>query len=150
MNFYKYTTLFTALFVSIIDITSKNWAQHTLENNDILLFGSAQFTLKYNHGIAFSLPLTGTLQIIVTLFFLCYFLYWIHTQFQWKYALTSIGSGMVFGGAIGNMTERVTEQGVTDFIQVTSWSPVFNLADSFIFIGVCCILFFEWKYNTQQ
>ena len=56
-----------------------------------------------------------------------------------------IGYNMIAGGAIGNVIDRVAHGKVIDFIDVHykeyHW-PTFNIADSFIFIGV---LLFIWN-----
>lgn len=45
-----------------------------------------------------------------------------------------IGGGMLVGGALGNLVDRLTNDGVTDFIAVTSHWPPFNVAD----MGIVC------------
>jgi signal peptidase II len=52
--------------------------------------------------------------------------------------------GFVLGGAIGNLVDRVRFQHVIDFIDFRVW-PVFNLADSFITIGVCLFIYFSLR-----
>ncbi len=49
--------------------------------------------------------------------------------------LVRIGLGLVLGGAIGNLVDRMRLGYVVDFIDL-GWWPVFNLADSSIVIGV--------------
>lgn len=51
--------------------------------------------------------------------------------------------GLISGGALGNLADRLTAGTVTDFIEFsykTFHFAVFNLADSSVFIGVCWIL----------
>lgn len=48
--------------------------------------------------------------------------------------LVLLGGGMLVGGAIGNLVDRLTRDGVTDFIAVTTHWPPFNIAD----IGIVC------------
>jgi signal peptidase II len=52
--------------------------------------------------------------------------------------LASIGMGLVLGGAMGNLADRVRIGHVTDFIKVPHW-PAFNVADSGIVVGVSLI-----------
>lgn len=47
--------------------------------------------------------------------------------------------GLVLGGNIGNMIDRLAREYVTDFIEVGPW-PEFNIADSAVVIGVILIL----------
>ena len=48
--------------------------------------------------------------------------------------------GLLIGGSISNLVDRVRLGHVTDFIDL-SWWPAFNLADSFIVVGVAILLF---------
>ena len=47
--------------------------------------------------------------------------------------------GMLAGGALSNLVDRVRDGGVTDFLHIHHW-PIFNLADSFIVLGVVLLL----------
>lgn len=49
-----------------------------------------------------------------------------------------IGLGLVLGGALGNLVDRLRFGRVVDFLDFRVW-PVFNLADTAIFIGVCLL-----------
>lgn len=58
------------------------------------------------------------------------------------------GFSFVLGGALGNLLDRLREGAVTDFLDVVAIHyPVFNLADSFIFMGVILLLV---NYVTQH
>ena len=48
--------------------------------------------------------------------------------------------GLLIGGSVSNLVDRVRLGHVTDFIDFRWW-PAFNLADSFIVIGVAILLF---------
>ena len=71
----------------------------------------------------------------------------------------SSGYGMVLGGALGNLIDRVRFQSVTDFLQFHfyfipfdfPWKfyPAFNLADSAILVGVV-ILVFAWNAGKPE
>jgi signal peptidase II len=49
-------------------------------------------------------------------------------------------TGLVVGGAIGNLIDRVSSGSVTDFIKLPLW-PAFNVADSAITLGVLALLY---------
>ena len=55
-------------------------------------------------------------------------------------ASTAVGMGLILGGALGNLTDRLARgpRGVVDFIDFRVW-PVFNVADSAIVIGAIVI-----------
>lgn len=50
-----------------------------------------------------------------------------------------IPAGLLIGGAIGNLADRVRQGSVTDFIDLPLW-PTFNLADVAITAGVLALL----------
>jgi signal peptidase II len=49
-------------------------------------------------------------------------------------------TGMLLGGALGNVVDRVREGAVIDFLKLPHW-PAFNVADSAITIGVVVLFF---------
>ena len=91
-----------------------------------------------NRGIAFglldgrSVVLTvvtvGALALLVGYFAL-------HT----RRPLLWLATGLLLGGALGNLLDRIRDDAVTDFIDLPLW-PAFNLADAAITIGVLVLL----------
>jgi signal peptidase II len=66
--------------------------------------------------------------------------------------LVKVSLGMILGGSIGNLIDRIRFGAVTDFIDVGSW-PVFNLADSAIDIGVVLLIIyilFRMKKDSKE
>lgn len=103
-------------------------------------------TLAFNRGVSFSmfaslphdqLPyVLAGISAIASLFFI-YFM----QKNSTKWAI--IGFGLMLGGAVGNMIDRFRFGAVVDFIQVhyENWYfPAFNMADTFISVGVAFIL----------
>ena len=52
----------------------------------------------------------------------------------------SVGLGLILGGALGNLADRISLGKVVDFIDFGIW-PVFNIADSCITIGAVVLIF---------
>jgi signal peptidase II len=50
-----------------------------------------------------------------------------------------VALGLVIGGSVSNLVDRVRLGHVTDFLDLRWW-PAFNLADSFIVVGVAILL----------
>lgn len=85
-----------------------------------------------NPGIAFGIRLPGLLQtpLIIAALIL------IALAAQKAETLASrVGFGLLLGGALGNVVDRLRDGFVTDFFQVGGF-PIFNVADSCITIGV--------------
>jgi signal peptidase II len=60
-----------------------------------------------------------------------------------------VALGLQFGGAVGNLIDRLTIGYVTDFISVGNF-PVFNIADSAISIGVAVLILGMWIMERKQ
>ena len=70
-----------------------------------------------------------------------------------KSTMLEIALALVFGGAAGNMWDRLYRGTVTDFLQFffgTYEFPSFNAADSAITIGACLLLLDLWQTRTKQ
>lgn len=151
--------LLLALLVALaLDGATKLWAEQTLEPyQPISVFGDTfRFTLGYNTGIAFGMfangghwPLTVTGIIIVLLF--VWFTRALYTGQFSGWAAWPIG--MLLGGAIGNFVDRLGDGRVTDFLDVglgTARWPTFNLADSFIMIGVGVLMLLSFQSADEE
>jgi signal peptidase II len=96
-----------------------------------------------NRGAAFSLLQDSQLLFLavsaVALVTIAYFYRSLHGRNLWLYAIL----GLVLGGTLGNLTDRVRQQYVTDFVSVgignLRW-PTFNIADSSIVVGILSII----------
>jgi signal peptidase II len=56
-----------------------------------------------------------------------------------RHPVLPVALGLVIGGSVSNLADRVRLGFVTDFLDFRYW-PAFNLADSFIVIGVGILL----------
>jgi signal peptidase II len=64
----------------------------------------------------------------------------------------SVGLGMVLGGALSNLGDRVLRSlpvhgAVVDFIRAVNWWPVFNVADAAIVVGVVLVVL-TWRLRA--
>jgi signal peptidase II len=92
-----------------------------------------------NEGVAFGIEAGGQTLVIVLIAFalLALVLYFVrHTQKP----LMWLPVGLLLGGAIGNIIDRVHEGAVTDFIKLPAW-PAFNVADVAITFGVLTLVY---------
>lgn len=116
--------------------------------------GFFKFRLHYNPYIAFSIELSFFWQMFMTVIATAVFgVMAIASDFKNK-KFYSWGVWLMIGGMIGNFIDRVFNGGigVIDFLSFTFFGKdfaTFNLADSFLVIGVCCVvidlLFFDKK-----
>ena len=103
--------------------------------------GAFRITYTTNTGGAFGiLGNQGFLIVITTLLGIAAIL--LYSRYPlFNRMLAQIALGLLLGGAVGNLLDRIFREKVTDFIDVGAW-PVFNLADTAITVGV--ILFFYY------
>jgi signal peptidase II len=92
-----------------------------------------------NTGVAFGLlDSGGVLVTVVTLAALvaliAFFVVNRHRRLAW------LPTGLLIGGALGNMADRLRGDGVTDFVKLPAW-PAFNVADVCITVGVVALVF---------
>ncbi len=132
----------------ILDWLTKQWAEQTLQLHQPMPFIGQffRFTLGHNTGVAFGLfaqggpwPLVVTGLIIVGL--AVWFANALHTGEFPRSASWLVG--LILGGAVGNFSDRLLDGRVTDFLDVglgqARW-PTFNLADSFIMMGLVTLM----------
>jgi len=99
----------------------------------------AAFGLGQNLSIVFTI-----LSIIVSVAIIIYF-----PQIPQKDWPLRVALGFQFGGALGNLVDRLTLGYVTDFISVGKFA-VFNVADSSVSIGAAVLIIGMWIMERQQ
>jgi len=91
-----------------------------------------------NEGIAFGLLQNGgPLVLAITAVSLVLVVGWFATAP--RRPMLWLGVGLLLGGALGNLLDRLRASAVTDFIDPPLW-PAFNLADVAITLGVVAIV----------
>ena len=131
----------TALVIVVLDQTTKVLAETYLVSGSIPVIGDLlRFTLAYNKGAAFSLGFGATwiLTLISSIAIVALLVYGPKVKtMDW-----ALIAGFVLGGATGNWIDRMFRQPelfnghVVDFLQIPFNFPIFNLADTFLVIGV--------------
>ena len=92
-----------------------------------------------NRGVAFGLAGdVSPLVIAIALLFLVALLAFLSLR-RGADPLVWLPAGLLVGGALGNLADRVRDEAVTDFIDFPAW-PTFNLADVAIVIGVLLLV----------
>ncbi|MEI8022565.1 MAG: signal peptidase II [Actinomycetota bacterium] len=125
--------------VIVVDQLTKHWSLTALNaSKTIKIFWTLQLNLVFNSGMAFSQGqgvgrVIGVLAIGVVIGLLM-------SLRKPMSLLTTIGTGLLVGGACGNILDRMfrgsgwMSGAVVDFIDL-QWFPVFNVADSAVTIG---------------
>ena len=92
-----------------------------------------------NSGIAFGLFASATPIVIVLTGIAVAWMLGFFARSGARHPILPVSLGLVIGGSVSNLVDRVRLGHVTDFIDVSRW-PAFNLADSFIVVGVAILL----------
>jgi signal peptidase II len=129
-----------AALTYLLDQATKVWAQRSLdEGNPQQVIGDLlQFHLTHNPGAAFSMGTGYT--VVLTLIALTVIVVCIRLARRLGSTGWAIALGLLLGGALGNVTDRIFRDPapfrghVVDFIELPHW-PVFNLADTAICVA---------------
>ncbi len=108
------------------------------------IFSFLGFELTQNSQLAFGLPLPRIWIILFSLLAIIFLGNLFVKNVQKKSKIGAFAFALVFGGAFGNLFERVFLSEVTDFIRLAI-IPNFNLADAALSIGVVLLIVFHQK-----
>lgn len=146
----------TSLITLLADQISKWWFIYELRlpDREIILLPFFKLVMVWNYGVSFGMfadkaesqkwLLSGLALAIIAVL-----LYWLKSA---ENKLVALAVGLVAGGAIGNVIDRMRFGAVADFFYLhyeDFYWPAFNIADSAIFIGVV-LLCWESMVNGSQ
>lgn len=135
-----------AIAVAVLDQFTKALIESNLAiGESILDIGFFRFTRIYNTGASFGIFQGHNVLFAVINFIglavILSLVFFNRRRFPLlDLKLVIISLGLIAGGIIGNLTDRLTSGQVTDFIDFSFW-PAFNLADSAIVIGAIILCF---------
>lgn len=152
--------LFIASLIIALDQWSKIYVFSILENLEYPAIKVTSFfnlVMVRNYGVSFGMfnglehgrIILSLLAIIIVLILMI----WLYKNNRKS---VTLALGLVIGGAVGNIIDRVFVGSVADFLDF-HWSgyhwPAFNVADSAVFIGVVILIidsFFEEKGEKHE
>lgn len=147
--------LFSAILALVLDQASKFWLVSLLqpEHKEIALLPFFKLVMWWNKGISFGMfaqheTSAKWVLIAIALAILAFLFRWL---LQAENQLVGLGIGLVMGGAIGNVIDRLHWGAVADFFYFyyKDWYwPAFNVADSTIFIGVVLLCWDGFKHKS--
>jgi len=147
-NKMAFAWLLMSALIVVLDLWTKGIATESLTlYRPVELTSWLNMTLAHNYGAAFSFLsdaggwqrwlFTGLASVVTVVLII-----WL-VRLPPEDKLTSAALGLVIGGAVGNLVDRINNGYVVDFIDVyyRNWHwPAFNLADSAITGGVILLL----------
>jgi signal peptidase II len=129
------------MLVLALDQLTKHLVQHSIAPGEQVRFlPGVQLVNTRNHGVAFGLEASSRLIVTILvglalLALLVYFATHVSRPLVW------LPTGLLLGGALGNLLDRVRSGSVVDFVKLPLGWPPFNLADASIVLGVALLLF---------
>ncbi len=140
------------ILVVVVDQATKAAAIEVLgDGSGVLIPGIMNLVHVENTGAAFSMGEGGgVLFIIIALAFLvgsC-LLVWHENELPLGVVFSV---GLVAGGGLGNMIDRIMNGSVTDFLSTAFINfPVFNFADICVTVGVVCAIVGYWVWDSRR
>lgn len=133
------------ILVILVDFFSKYMVSKLMTVNETINLIDNFFRITYvkNTGAAFSIFSNNTiLVIIISVVIIGFLLFYIYKN-KGNNKLENVSYAFILGGAISNLIDRLVYGYVIDFLdfEILSYNaPIFNLADTFIVIGVILFL----------
>jgi signal peptidase II len=127
------------LVVLVLDQVAKEIVtRHIVLGEQVDVLGPLKLTLSHNEGVAFGLADGGGIGLIAVTLIALGVVLWLFSRDPTRPGMW-VATGLLAGGAIGNLIDRIRHGHVTDFIELPHWPP-FNLADCGITCGVVILL----------
>ena len=132
-------TALTTAIVIVVDQVTKKLARDGIQPGDEdPIFPALKLVNVRNEGVAFGIDAGGKTLVValIALALLALVLYFARhtaTPMIW------LPTGLLIGGALGNIVDRIRDGAVTDFLKIPAW-PAFNVADIAITLGVLALV----------
>ena len=139
-----------ALLTLLVDQASKALVSSWLPEGQSLPVVPHFFHLTYirNPGAAFGLFAHQTTFFILATLAVIVLVLVLAGRIPDRRRLLKSGMGLILGGALGNLIDRLRTGLVVDFLDFKFW-PVFNLADCAIVIGACLLIWEVWRSGRE-
>ncbi len=144
--------------ILVLDQTSKLLVQHFLPFREerIIIDGFFRFVHWGNTGAAFSFFQDSNTALTVVGILAVFILYMNRAIFGAHHLLGQIALGLMLGGILGNLIDRLRVQHVIDFLYFYTHQrgggevgfPAFNVADTAICTGVGLLLLLSWRKDS--
>jgi len=143
---------------AVASIASAVFTDRFLMDRIPVIGSFAGFELSYNSGIAFGIQLPPIVQevligialVLVAIIAVRHIQKAVSCPSERRTGragqLSAVSFGLILGGGIANVIDRIPDGLVTDFIQMGTF-PTFNIADSCITVGAALLLWESWRHR---
>ncbi|MFL5955151.1 MAG: signal peptidase II [Gaiellaceae bacterium] len=129
-----------ALAAVVADQVTKHVVTRTLALDDsVHVIGPLSIHHVQNSGIAFGLFASATAVVTIVTAGAVIWMLTFFARSGSRHPVLPAALGLLIGGSVSNLVDRIRLHHVTDFIDI-KWWPAFNLADTFIVVGVGILL----------
>jgi signal peptidase II len=125
-----------ALFAD--QLTKQIIASTLAVNEKVDIVGPFSIRRVENSGIAFGFFSSRTTVVIAVTTIAVAWMLWFFARSAKRHPVLPVALGLVLGGSLANLLDRIRLGRVTDFLDLEAW-PAFNLADTFIVVGVAVL-----------
>ena len=143
----KYALIFSvALSVALLDQFAKFFVTHNFKLHESvpIIKNILRITYIINTGSAFGLfQGFNLIFILFSIVVIIAIFYYMAKKIENKKIL-QFAVGLLLGGTLGNLIDRILHGAVIDFIDFRIW-PVFNVADSAVTISIILLVIILWK-----
>ncbi|MBD3251477.1 hypothetical protein GF380_03410 [Candidatus Uhrbacteria bacterium] len=139
-----------AAIVFIDQWTKQHFAANGPDFQQPIIPGFLDLIYHENHGIVANVPLPNILTISLTIIVMIAVLYGMHrSSGDRRRIIEVIALAELFGGAMGNLIDRMTQGYVFDWILLFNRSAI-NIADIAIIEGAFVYILWRWFIKTQE
>ncbi len=146
-------TIIAAVLIIVADQVSKWLIVSNMDLGDSVnvVPGILNFTYSHNDGMALGIGSSAFrwVFIIVTVL-ICGVLIYLMTRPQYKNKLFFAATACVVGGGIGNLIDRLFNGYVVDFLSLSFFPPICNIADYFITAGTIMLMIYIVFYYGKS
>jgi signal peptidase II len=150
-----------AAIILAADQATKKIVVNTIEHNSegvVVVEGFLKFVNWYNTGAAWSMFQDSSIPLAILSLVALIALIRFRHQFEIETSMGKIAIGMLVGGILGNMIDRIAYQHVIDFIRFNITQrgggemgyPAFNIADVGICAGVGLLFVMTWREKKRE
>lgn len=126
--------------VVILDQAAKALIEANLvPGEDVDVIGPLDLTLSHNSGVAFGLASGGGTRLVLVTVLALGVVGYLFSRDPTRPGMW-VAAGLLAGGALGNLADRIRVDAVTDYVAIGNW-PAFNLADVAVTAGVMLLAF---------
>jgi signal peptidase II len=138
--FHWFGLLAVAFAAVVADQVTKQIVVSSLElGESVHVVGPLEIRHVTNPGIAFGLFSSWATAVTVLTAVAVGWMLFYFARSGARHPVLPVALGLLIGGSVSNLIDRLRLGHVTDFLDLRFW-PAFNLADSFIVIGVAILL----------